>query len=67
MAITVRGTNHPALFGFSYEQTVDFYTPVLPMRLVLEQPTLDDPDSVHLFLRDRSRPVHHLLRTTAER
>jgi catechol 2,3-dioxygenase-like lactoylglutathione lyase family enzyme len=49
MSIKTRGTNHPALFGLSYEKTVDFYTRVLGMRLVLEQPNLDDPDSVHLF------------------
>jgi catechol 2,3-dioxygenase-like lactoylglutathione lyase family enzyme len=49
MQIKTRGTNHPALFGLSYEKTVDFYTRVLGMRLVLEQPNLDDPDSVHLF------------------
>lgn len=49
MTIKTRGTNHPALFGLNYEKTVDFYTRVLGMRLVLEQPNLDDPDSVHLF------------------
>jgi glyoxalase family protein len=49
MAIKTRGTNHPALFGLNYERTVDFYSRVLGMRLVLEQPNLDDPDSVHLF------------------
>jgi len=49
MGIKTRGTNHPALFGLSYEKTVDFYTRVLGMRLVLEQPNLDDPESVHLF------------------
>jgi catechol 2,3-dioxygenase-like lactoylglutathione lyase family enzyme len=49
MRIKTRGTNHPALFGLSYEKTVDFYTRVLGMRLVLEQPNLDDPESVHLF------------------
>ena len=49
MAIRTNGTNHPALFGLSYEKTVDFYTRVLGMRLVLEQPNLDDPESVHLF------------------
>lgn len=49
MSIKTRGTNHPALFGLSYEKTVDFYTRVLGMRLVLEQPNLDDPESVHLF------------------
>jgi catechol 2,3-dioxygenase-like lactoylglutathione lyase family enzyme len=47
--IKTRGTNHPALFGLSYDKTMDFYTRVLGMRLVLEQPNLDDPNSVHLF------------------
>ena len=46
MAIKTRGINHPALFGLSYEKTIDFYTRVLGMRLVLEQPNLDDPNSV---------------------
>jgi len=49
MAIKTRGINHPALFGLSYEKTIDFYTRVLGMRLVLEQPNLDDSSSVHLF------------------
>jgi catechol 2,3-dioxygenase-like lactoylglutathione lyase family enzyme len=49
MAIRTHGTNHPALFGLDYETTVDFYTRILGMRLVLEQPNLDNPDSVHLF------------------
>src|SRR5215210_7095117 len=49
MSIKTRGINHPALFGLSYEKTMDFYTRVLGMRLVLEQPNLDDPESVHLF------------------
>jgi len=49
MPIHTRGINHPALFGLSYQKTLDFYTGVLGMRLVLEQPNLDDPDSVHLF------------------
>ncbi len=49
MTIRTRGINHPALFGLSHEKTIDFYTRVLGMRLVLEQPNLDDPESVHLF------------------
>jgi glyoxalase family protein len=49
MQIKTRGTNHPALFGLNYEKTIDFYTRVLGMRLVLEQPNLDDANSVHLF------------------
>jgi catechol 2,3-dioxygenase-like lactoylglutathione lyase family enzyme len=47
--IKTRGINHPALFGLSYDKTMDFYSRVLGMRLVLEQPNLDDPNSVHLF------------------
>ena len=47
--IRTRGINHPALFGVNYEKTMDFYTRILGMRLVLEQPNLDDPESVHLF------------------
>ena len=49
MPITVRGLNHPALMGSDYDRTVDFYSRVLGMRLILEQPNLDDPSSVHLF------------------
>ena len=49
MAIRVHGINHPALVGSNREETVHFYTEVLGMRLVLEQPNLDDPTSTHLF------------------
>ena len=47
--IRTRGINHPAIFGLNYDKTIDFYTRVLGMRLVLEQPNLDDPNSIHLF------------------
>ncbi|MFQ5554276.1 MAG: VOC family protein [Acidimicrobiia bacterium] len=47
--ITTNGINHPALIGRNYEETVRFYTEVLGMRLVLEQPNLDDENSTHLF------------------
>ena len=50
MSIHTRGTNHPAFIGRNRAETVDFYTRVLGMRLVLDQPNLDDPDrSQHLF------------------
>lgn len=49
MPIRTRGINHPALVGRDRDETVDFYTRVLGMRLVLEQPNLDDPSSTHLF------------------
>ena len=49
MAIRTTGINHPALVGRNYEETVSFYRDVLGMRLVLEQPNLDDDRQVHLF------------------
>ena len=49
MPIKTKGINHPALIGQSYEQTIKFYTEVLGMRLVLEQPNLDEPRMQHLF------------------
>ena len=49
MAIRTSGINHPALVGRNYEETLHFYTEVLGMRLVLEQPNLDDAGQVHLF------------------
>jgi len=49
MAIATAGINHPALVGRNYDETLHFYTEVLGMRLVLEQPNLDDTDQVHLF------------------
>lgn len=49
MPIRTNGINHPALKGLDYAKTVDFYTRILGMRFVLEQPNLDDPESIHLF------------------
>ncbi len=49
MPIRTAGINHPALVGRNYAETVHFYTEVLGMRLVLEQPNLDDGEQVHLF------------------
>jgi catechol 2,3-dioxygenase-like lactoylglutathione lyase family enzyme len=49
MPINTNGINHPAMVGRNYDETVAFYTGVLGMRLVLEQPNLDDPGSTHLF------------------
>ena len=49
MPIKTKGINHPALIGQSYEQTIKFYTEVLGMRLVLDQPNLDEPRMQHLF------------------
>lgn len=49
MPIKTRGVNHPALIGRSYKETVNFYSNILGMRLVLEQPNLDEPRMTHLF------------------
>jgi catechol 2,3-dioxygenase-like lactoylglutathione lyase family enzyme len=49
MAIRTSGINHPALVGRDYHETLNFYRDILGMRLVLEQPNLDDDRQVHLF------------------
>lgn len=41
--------SHPAFFGIRTAETRRFYTDILNMELVLEQPNLDDPSMVHLF------------------
>ncbi|MFQ5964218.1 MAG: VOC family protein [Candidatus Scalinduaceae bacterium] len=49
MVIKTNGINHPALFGRNLDETIQFYTEVLGMRLVLRQPNLDEPRMTHLF------------------
>jgi catechol 2,3-dioxygenase-like lactoylglutathione lyase family enzyme len=49
VTISTNGINHPALVGRNYAETLAFYRDVLGMRLVLEQPNLDDDRQVHLF------------------
>jgi catechol 2,3-dioxygenase-like lactoylglutathione lyase family enzyme len=49
MPIKTNGINHPALFGRNLDETIQFYTEVLGMRLVLRQPNLDEPRMTHLF------------------
>lgn len=41
--------SHPALCGTRSAATIDFYTRVLGMELVLRQPNLDYPSEEHLF------------------
>jgi catechol 2,3-dioxygenase-like lactoylglutathione lyase family enzyme len=43
------GTDHITLVGSNEEDTIGFYRDVLGMPLVLRQPNLDDPASIHLF------------------
>ena len=49
MPIKTKGINHPAIFGRNLDATIQFYTEVLGMRLVLRQPNLDEPRMTHLF------------------
>jgi catechol 2,3-dioxygenase-like lactoylglutathione lyase family enzyme len=49
MPIKTNGINHPALFGRNLDETIQFYTEVLGMRLVLRQPNLEEPRMTHLF------------------
>lgn len=49
MPITTKGINHPAFFGRKLDETIQFYTEVLGMRLVLRQPNLDEPRMTHIF------------------
>src|SRR4029078_3311335 len=41
--------SHPAFQGAHREETIDFYTRVLGMELVLRQPNLDYEPEEHLF------------------
>ena len=41
--------NHPALIARDTEATIQFYTEIMKMPLVLRQPNLDDPSLEHLF------------------
>ena len=49
MQIRTKGINHPALFGRNLDETIQFYTEVLGMKLVLRQPNLEEPQLTHLF------------------
>jgi glyoxalase family protein len=48
MGKTIR-ISHPALTGANNAETIQFYTEVLGMELVLRQPNLDYPSEEHLF------------------
>ncbi len=49
MQIKTKGINHPALFGRNLDETIQFYTEVLGMKLVLRQPNLEESRLTHLF------------------
>lgn len=47
--IQVQGVHHITFVGSNREATIDFYTGVLGMPLVMEQPNLDVPEETHLY------------------
>ncbi len=47
--IQTQGVHHITLVGSNREDTIAFYTDVLGMPLVFEQPNLDVPDEMHLY------------------
>ncbi len=49
MEIPTTGVHHITLIGSNRQDTIDFYTGVLGMPLVFEQPNLDVPEEMHLY------------------
>jgi glyoxalase family protein len=47
--IQTQGVHHITLVGSNREATIDFYSGVLGMPLVFEQPNLDVPEETHLY------------------
>ena len=47
--IQAQGIHHITFVGSNREDTIGFYTDVLGMPLVFEQPNLDVPDEIHLY------------------
>ena len=47
--IQAQGVHHITFVGSNRETTIDFYSNVLGMPLVFEQPNLDVPDETHLY------------------
>src|SRR5579884_351382 len=47
--IQAQGVHHITFVGSNREATIDFYSGVLGMPLVLEQPNLDVPEETHLY------------------
>ena len=47
--IQVQGVHHITFVGSNRQATIDFYTGVLGMPFVFEQPSLDVPEETHLY------------------
>src|SRR5688500_696939 len=50
MKIPTTGVHHITLIGSNRQDTIDFYQGVLGMPLIFEQPNLDVPEEIHLYL-----------------
>jgi catechol 2,3-dioxygenase-like lactoylglutathione lyase family enzyme len=55
MTIPTMGVHHITLIGSNRQDTIDFYSGVLGMPFVFEQPNLDVPEESHLYFA-----VHHI-------
>jgi catechol 2,3-dioxygenase-like lactoylglutathione lyase family enzyme len=49
MEVPTTGVHHITLIGSNRQDTIDFYSGVLGMPLVFEQPNLDVPEETHLY------------------
>ncbi|MCW5854342.1 MAG: VOC family protein, partial [Anaerolineae bacterium] len=47
--IQVQGVHHITFVGSNRQATIDFYTGVLGMPFIFEQPNLDVPEETHLY------------------
>ena len=47
--IQTQGVHHITLVGSNREATIDFYSSVLGMPMIFEQPNLDVPEETHLY------------------
>lgn len=47
--IQIQGSHHITFIGSNREDTIDFYSGVLGMPLIMEQPNLDVPEESHLY------------------
>jgi catechol 2,3-dioxygenase-like lactoylglutathione lyase family enzyme len=49
MTVSTTGVHHITLIGSNRQDTIDFYSGVLGMPFVFEQPNLDVPEETHLY------------------
>jgi glyoxalase family protein len=51
-ATAIGGIHHLTAVSADAQRTVDFYTTVLGLRLIMQTVTFDDPSSYHLYFAD---------------